>query len=125
MSIHIDTALVLALTLSVFIPGLSALVAREHWKGWVVGLITLAISTVNGFVLDWWNATDIHHYDWKSALAVAGVSYVLAVLGRVGIFKDPDLDKFLLSLPRLPFGISITTKGAHAAPAAPPAPPAA
>jgi len=93
---HPDTAIVLAIVLSWAIPALSALVARTHV---MAGFLTLLIAAVNGFVSQWAAAPDVAHYDWKSALLVALVSFLVAVGGHYGLWKGPLADA-LVAFPR-------------------------
>jgi uncharacterized membrane protein YqaE (UPF0057 family) len=96
MNITIDTATIISLVVSVVIPGVSSLLAKQHWPGELIGLLTLALATANGFFTEW--AKSPNDYDWKNALLLAVFSYALAVFGRVGIFKDTKLDEKLLAV---------------------------
>lgn len=95
---HPDTAMVLSLVLSVFIPLLSSLLGRAHWPSEVLGIFTLAISTVNGFFTEWSESSNSHHYDWKTALGIALGSFVFASLGRIVLWVGTKTDAQLLAV---------------------------
>lgn len=95
---HLSAAGVASLIVTVVIPVASALLAREHWKPWLVGLLTLVLSTANGFFATWAQQGD--GFQWKVALGTTAGSFVLAVIARIGIWKDPGVDAALLAFPR-------------------------
>jgi hypothetical protein len=92
---QVPAATMVALVVSPLISGVSSLIAKQHWPAALVGVITLALAAVNGFAAQWAQAGD--GFDWKAAAGTAVVSYLLALGGRFGIFKDTKLDAKLLA----------------------------
>lgn len=97
MNQFLDTATILAIALSWLIPLLSSLLARAHWPGEVVGILTLLISAANGFLSEW--ARDTVSYNWRHGLLVAVASFVVAVLGRYGLWRNTATDAKVLAFP--------------------------
>ena len=98
---HPSTAVILALILSVFIPLVSSLLSRTHWPSEVTGILTLTIATANGFFTEWAQSSDSGHYDWKTALGIAIYSFVIAVVGRLALWKGTQTDATILQFPRV------------------------
>lgn len=97
--VHPDTATILYVVASIAIPGVAALLAKAHWDGFVVGLISLALATVNGFVSTWAASSNVNHYNWQTAATASVLSFGIAVLGgRVGLLKGTKVDAKLLSI---------------------------
>lgn len=96
--LHLDAAHLAALIVSVIIPLVSSLLARAHWPSEVVGLLTLVVSTVNGFAAQWADAGS--GFDWKPALGTAVASFVVAVLSRYGLWRGTQTDARALAFPR-------------------------
>jgi hypothetical protein len=96
--LHPDTALILSLFVSLFIPLLSSLLAKSHWDGAVIGMLTLVLTTANGFLTEWSLSNDAGHYDWKTALGITLYSFLFAVFGRLALWKNTRLDAKLLAV---------------------------
>lgn len=96
---HPDTAFILSLVLSVFIPLVSSLLGRAHWPGEVLGILTALISGANGFFTEWAESSRLHHYDWRTALGLALGSFVVASLGRVILWAGTRTDAKILAFP--------------------------
>ena len=94
--IHLDTATIIALAIALVIPAVSSLLSKVHWPKEVVGLITLALSALNGFLTEW--AKSPSNFDWKSGLLLTVASFAIAIASRYGILKDTKLDAKLLSV---------------------------
>lgn len=88
---HLPTATMVALVVSVAIPAAAALLAKQHWPDWLVGLVSLLLATGNGFFSEWAQAGD--SFDWKPAAGTALVSYAIAVLGHYGLVKGDAYSK--------------------------------
>lgn len=102
LNLHaVNLALALSLGLSVFIPLISALLSDVRLPQEITGLITLGISLLNGFLLDWTHATNIHNFDWKDALGVAAGSWLLAAVGQVVLWAQTKSSSKLLAKPGL------------------------
>ena len=111
---HPDTALILSITLSVFIPLLSAAIRWRKLPADLVGVLTLVISAINGFVTEWAESSDVNHYDWRTALGIMLYSLIFAVAAHYGFWKNTSITNNLLVLG--------TKKKAQTAPASPPPP---
>lgn len=85
MNATLSAATTVALVASLAIPALSALLAKAHWPDWLVGVLSLGLAAVNGFVTEWVKAGD--GFAWKTALEVALGSYAIAVLSHYGLVK--------------------------------------
>jgi uncharacterized membrane protein YfcA len=97
---HPDTTTVLYIVASILIPFVTSLLSRAHWDGFVMGLISAALATVNGFVSTWQAAPNGSHYDWQAAVSFSVLSFLVAVVGgRVGLLKGTKLDAKLLAFP--------------------------
>lgn len=94
----LDTATILALLGSVIIPAVSQLIARAHWSNGVVGLISLTLAAINGFVSQWADATDASHYNWQRALGVTLMSYILTVLAHYGLWRNTEVERKLRAI---------------------------
>lgn len=93
--VHPSTAAVLGILISVVIPAVSSLLSRTHWDSFVTGLITLALATLNGFLVEWAHVGA--SFDWRGAVMAALSSYVIAVLVRMGLLKGTGFDGKLLA----------------------------
>jgi hypothetical protein len=94
---HLNTALIVALVVSPVIPLLSSLLARAHWPGEVVGILTLVLAAANGFFSEW--AQDGDAFDWRTALSTAVGSFIVAIASRYGLWKGTTTDAKLLQFP--------------------------
>lgn len=90
---HLPTATLIGVVVSVVIPGLSSLLAKEHWPAELVGALTLLLATTDGFFSEWAKAGD--GFAWKAAVGTAVLSYVVALASRFGILKGTGLDRKL------------------------------
>jgi uncharacterized membrane protein YfcA len=79
-------------------PLLSSFVSRQHWPQWVTGLLTLVISTVGGFVSEWFQ--DPSHFHIGQATFKAFLAYFLAAVAHQKIWSSTLLDAKLLAFPR-------------------------
>lgn len=102
---HPDTTTVLYILASIVIPFVTSLVAQAHWDGFVLGLISLALSTVNGFVTTWADSSHANHYNWQTAVTASLFSFAIAFLARRQLLKDTKVDAKLLAVG--------STAGAH------------
>lgn len=100
MILHLDAAFVVALIVSTVIPLLSSLLARAHWPGEIVGILTLALATANGFFAEWADAGS--GFDWRAALGTAVLSFLTAVAARYGLWKGTATDAAALAFPAIP-----------------------
>lgn len=94
---YLTTAGVISLIVSVVIPLLSSLLAKAHWPGEVVGILTLLIAAANGFFTEWAQAGS--GFNWRHALLLAVASFVVAVLSRYGLWKGTVTDGKALAFP--------------------------
>lgn len=92
----LDTATVLLLCISVVIPLLSSLLAKQHWPSELVGILTLLLSTLGGFLVEWQKAGSSFHF--RTALGLALTSFIVAVFGRLGLWKGTQTDAKLLAV---------------------------
>ena len=97
---HLNPALVAGFVVSVIIPAVSSLVGRQHWRhlGFRLGLITLALSTLDGFFSQWAATPDGTPFAWRAALGAAATSYLIAVLARLNLWKGTTVDAALLAV---------------------------
>lgn len=95
MNIYFNTATIVSLIVSVIIPLVSSLLARSHWPGEVLGILTLVLAAANGFFTEWADAGS--GFDWKHGLLPTVGSFVVAVLGRFGLWKDTGTDAKILA----------------------------
>jgi hypothetical protein len=101
---HLSTATILALILSVVIPHLTSLVSNTKIiPVWAGGYVTLVLSAATGFCSEWAQSPD--HYDWRQGLATAVGAFVVAALSRQVILKDTPTDTKLID-----FGASRANK---------------
>jgi len=103
---HLDVATVIGLVVSVVIPALSSLLSREHWDAAVTGVLTLLLSTADGFFTQW-GAHPVD-FQWKAAVGTAVVSYAIALATRFGVLKDTALDAKLLAVGSPPTGAAVS-----------------
>lgn len=108
--LHNLTAVVLTLVVGYLIPFVTSLIAKQHWSGATMGLVTTILAAIAGFFGEWASSPSLEHYDWKSNAALALGALVTALLSRALVLRGTPLDAKLLA---------IGSRGP--APAAPPA----
>jgi hypothetical protein len=89
-----NTSMIIALVVSIIIPLLSNIVAKEHWPKEVVGIMTAFLATANGFFSEWDQAGS--NFRWQTALSMAVLSFFLAVAAHYGLWKDTKTEAKLL-----------------------------
>jgi FtsH-binding integral membrane protein len=106
MQVHLDSAYWLGLVISVVLPVLVGLVTTRVTSAGVKAVLLLALSTLNGFLVELTGPHDAG-YSWQTAAVLALVSFAVGVLSHFGLWK--------------PTGVSgkaqdtLVTSGAHAA----------
>lgn len=88
-------AVLIGLIASVFIPALSSLVVREHWDKFWAGIITLTLSTADGFFSTW--AANTVTFHWKAAIGATFFSWIVALMSRIGLLKNTGVDDKLVA----------------------------
>lgn len=96
---NFSDAFVLSIVVSVVIPLVAALLTRQKWSVEVTGIISLALSAIAGFCVEWSQATDLSHFDWKAAALNALGSYVVAVAAHYGAWKGGSIEGSLHAFP--------------------------
>jgi hypothetical protein len=97
MIMHLTTATILALLISVIIPHLTSLVSNTKIVPvWAGGYVTLFLAAVTGFCSEW--AQSPNDYNWRQGLATAIGAFVVAVVSRVGVLKNTPTDTKLIDL---------------------------
>jgi hypothetical protein len=96
--IHLTAAEGASLAASVLIPLLSAVLYRQRsaHRGMLFGLLTLALSAVNGFLTEW-AAAGTSHFDWQDGVWRAALAYGLAVAAHYGYVKDTPTEARLIA----------------------------
>lgn len=92
----LSLATILSFVTATVIPLVSALLAKQKWPVDVVGLLTLLLSAVSGFVTEWQVAP--HNFDWKTAAARSLVAFGIAVAAHYGIWKGTSTEAALLNV---------------------------
>lgn len=95
---HPDTTTILYVIAALAIPFVTSLLAKTHWDGAVLGFITLALSTVNGFVTTWADSSHVNHYNWQTAATASLFSFAIAFISRMTILQATKLDAKLLNI---------------------------
>lgn len=95
MNLH-DTATIIGLILSVIIPGVSSLLNVGKLAPAASGLITLALSTLTGFLTAWQSAGD--GFDWQQGALTALGSYIVAAIARRQLWAGTQVDQALLAV---------------------------
>jgi hypothetical protein len=93
-----NTALILALVVSIVIPLVAALLTRAKIPANVTGVITMFLAAVNGFATEWAQSSNATHYDWKSAAGISLFSFIVAVASHYGVWKSTTLEAQLLAV---------------------------
>jgi hypothetical protein len=89
MSVHLDTAYWLGLLVSVVLPVLVGLVTTRVTSAGVKAALLLALSTANGFVVEF--ASPGPGYSVGSAAVLALVTFATGVLMHFGLYKPTGL----------------------------------
>jgi hypothetical protein len=98
--LHPDLATAIALAVSVVIPALAALLAKSRCPRNVAGLLTLALASLNGVLTEALGTG--RDFDWRHAIPVAVLSYVVAVLAHYGLLKGTPAEANLLAVGNKP-----------------------
>lgn len=106
LGIHNLTAVAVVFVAGYFLPFLTSLIAKQHWSGATMGLVTTVLSAVTGFFGEWASSTDIEHWDWRAALGLAVGALATSLLSRALVLRGTPLDAKLLA---------IGSRGAHEA----------
>jgi hypothetical protein len=86
---------VIAFIASTIIPAFSAWVVREHWDSSITGVVTLGLSTADGFFSEW--AKDGDSFNWKYAIGIALGSWAIAAITQSKILSGTQLEAWLLA----------------------------
>lgn len=98
MQVHLTLAYWLGLLTSVLLPVLVGLVTtRVTASGWKA-VDLLALSTVNGFVVEWANASA--GWSWGTAAVLSLISFGTGVLSHFGLYKPVGLSAVVQRFPR-------------------------
>jgi hypothetical protein len=89
-------ALLLFLLVSVVLPLVSSLITTTKMPDEVRGIATLVLAGVTGVVTEWAKAGD--GFDWRTAVKTALVAFVIAVAGRVALWRGTKTDAKLLAV---------------------------
>ena len=96
---------IIALIASVIIPGFSAAVVKEHWDASITGILTIALSTADGFFTEW--AKDGSDFNWKLGVGIAIGSWIIAAITQSKVLSGTQFEAWLLSLgSRLKFDLA-------------------
>lgn len=93
---HLPLATWLGLLVSIVIPAASALLVKAHWDASVTGVLTLLLSTADGFLTQWAHAGS--GFDWRAAAGTALMSWLIAALTQSKILSGTQLEARLLAL---------------------------
>jgi hypothetical protein len=89
-------ALLLFLLVSVVLPLVSSLLTTTKMPDEVRGILTLVLAGVTGTVTEWAKSGD--GFDWRTAVKTALVAFVIAVAGRVALWRGTKTDGKLLAV---------------------------
>jgi hypothetical protein len=98
LGIHNLTAVVLTLIVGYLIPFLTSLIAKQHWSGATMGLVTTVLAAVAGFFGEWASSPDLSHYDWRSNALLAVAALAVALASRALVLRGTPLDAKLLAI---------------------------
>lgn len=98
IGIHNLTAVAVVFIAGYFLPFLTALVAKQHWSGATMGLVTTVLSAITGFFGEWASSPDIEQWDWRAGLVLSLGALATAMLSRVLVLKGTPLDAKLLAI---------------------------
>lgn len=90
----VPTPLLIGFVVSNVIPYLSALATKA--PSWATGAITLALSTLTGFLSEW--AAQGSAFDWKAALGASLVSWAVAALHHSKILAGTQVEAQLYAV---------------------------
>lgn len=96
--VNLDLSYWLGLLTSVVLPVLVGLVTTRVTSSGVKGVLLLALSTLNGFVVEWANAGS--GWSWGTAAVLSLVSFGTGVLAHFGLYKPVGLAAAVQSFPR-------------------------
>jgi hypothetical protein len=85
MTANLDKAYWLGLTISVLLPVLVGLVTTRIDSAGAKAVLLLALSTLNGFLVELANPGP--GYDLGTAVILAGVAFAVGVLSHFGLWK--------------------------------------
>ena len=86
MTVNLDSAYWLGLVISVVLPVLVGLVTTRVTNAGVKAVLLLALSTLNGFLVELAGPHDAG-YSWQTAAVLALVSFATGVLAHFGLWK--------------------------------------
>lgn len=86
MQVHLDSAYWLGLVISILLPVLVGLVTTRVTNAGVKAALLLALSTLNGFLVELTGPHDAG-YSWQTAGVLALVSFATGVLSHFGFWK--------------------------------------
>ena len=90
MNVHLDSAYWLGLLVSVVLPVLVGLVTTRVTSAGFKSVLLLALSTANGFVVEYAGPHDAG-YSVQTAAVLALVSFAVGVLSHFGLLKPTGL----------------------------------
>lgn len=85
MDVNLDSAYWLGLLVSVVLPVLVGLVTKRVTHAGIKAVLLLALSTLNGFIVEVANGGPA--FDWGTAAVLAAVSFGTGVLAHFGLWK--------------------------------------
>lgn len=94
---HLPTAVVVALIAANGIPYLTALVHRQRWPSFALGLTTMVLSVADGFFSTWAASPDAADYDWKAAVGVSISAFFIAAVQHSKVLKGTGVEAALLA----------------------------
>jgi hypothetical protein len=89
MQVHLDTAYWLGLAISVVLPVLVGLVTTRVTSAGAKAVLLLALTAVNGFLVELSQAGD--GYSVGTAVVLWGVSFAIGVLSHFGLYKPTGI----------------------------------
>lgn len=95
---NLDVAQIVGLIASVIIPLVSAALSRTKWPQEITGILTLVVSTADGFFTEWAHAGS--NWDWKPALGQTIITFALAVAAHYGIWRGTQTQAKVLAFPQ-------------------------
>lgn len=92
MTVNLDSAYWLGLVVSVVLPVLVGLVTTRVTSAGVKSVLLLALSTVNGFLVEYMGPHDAG-YSVSTAAVLALVSFATGVLAHFGLWKPTGVSR--------------------------------
>jgi len=86
MQVHLNSAYWLGIVVSLVLPVLVGLVTTRVTNAGVKAVMLLALSTLNGFLVELAGPHDAG-YNWQTAAVLALVSFATGVLAHFGLWK--------------------------------------